>query len=203
MNTQLARLPCFGERAVEIVDQPSQLSRMRGCGGECRRRQEGFQFAEPASGNAARRATPQRRAVATAAAASRGPRAAVPARYTARPTAITIHDTSTTSRVKMPHDHTRSAFDRNFIAAASSRNPITTFTRASHGPERGNWLTSCGAGASTTNGSAKVAEYASSPAIGRCQSPCAATTSSVPRNAAVQVSEVRVNVSRHQQRARG
>ena len=66
--------------------------------------------------------------------------------------------TSTTLRVKMPHDQTRSAFDRNFIAAASSRNPITTFTRASQGPERGNWLTSCGATASTTNGSAKVAE---------------------------------------------
>jgi hypothetical protein len=37
----------------------------------------------------------------------------------------------------MPHDQTRSAFERNFIAAANSRNPMTTFTRASHGPERG------------------------------------------------------------------
>src|SRR5205823_6445604 len=79
-------------------------------------------------------------------------------------TAVTVHARSTSPLVKMPHDHTRSAFDRNFIAAAISRNPITTFTRAIHGPDRGSWLTSCGAIASATNGSAKVAEYASNPA---------------------------------------
>ena len=72
---------------------------------------------------------------------------------------------------------------------------MTTFTRASHGPDLGSWLTSCGAIARATNGSAKVAEYASSPAIGRCHSPCAATTSSVPMKAAVQVSDVTVKVS--------
>ncbi len=71
---------------------------------------------------------------------------------------MTVQAPRTTVRVKTPHDHTRSAFERNFIAAAISRKPITTFTRASHGPDRGSWLTSCGAIASATNGSAKVVE---------------------------------------------
>src|SRR5215204_351451 len=108
---------------------------------------------------------------------------------------MTIQDTSTTLRVTIPHDHTRSALDRNFMAAAISRNPIATLTRASHGPDRGTWLANCGAAASATNGSANVAEYASSPATGRCHSPCAATTSRVPRNAAVHVSDVTVKVA--------
>src|SRR5215204_2151052 len=74
---------------------------------------------------------------------------------------MTIQDTSTTLRVTIPHDHTRSALDRNFMAAAISRSPIATLTRASHGPDRGTWLANCGAAASATKGSANVAVHVS------------------------------------------
>src|SRR5688572_10296204 len=106
---------------------------------------------------------------------------------------MTIHNPITTLRVKMPQPHTRSTFDRNFNAAASSNNPIVAFTDSSHAPERGSAATACGAQASTTNGNAKIDENTSRPPSGHCQSPCDATTSNVPRKGAVQVNDVRVN----------
>ena len=106
---------------------------------------------------------------------------------------MTIHETITTSRVNTPQPHTRSAFDRNFIAAASSSMPIVALTATSHGPDCGSEATNRGASARATNGSANTVANASMPASGHCQSPWDATTSSVPRNGAVHVNDVRVN----------
>ena len=186
------------ERGVEVVGDPRRArSRPRA---RLAGRQERFELAEAAARDpgAEPHGERERRGRGDEPSGTRTPcpePSRGPARYAASATAVIVHATSTTPRVKMPHDQTRSAFDRNFIAAAISRKPMTTFTRASHGPDRGSWLTSCGAIASATNGSAKVAEYASSPAIGRCHSPWAATTSRVPMNAAVHVSDVMVKVS--------
>ena len=58
----------------------------------------------------------------------------------------------------MPQPHTRSTFDRNFNAAASSSKPIVAFTDSSHAPERGSDATACGAHARRTNGSANTDE---------------------------------------------
>ena len=101
----------------------------------------------------------------------------------------------TTSRVKIPHRQTRSTFEMNFIAAATSRKAIMTFTELSHPPDRGRRAIHCGISASTKNGSAKTVEKASMPTSGHCQSPPAAITSNVPMNGAVHVNEVSVKVS--------
>src|SRR5688572_32093730 len=71
---------------------------------------------------------------------------------------MTIHNPITTLRVKMPQPHTRSTFDRNFSAAASSSSPIVAFTDSSHAPERGSAATACGAHARSTKGNAKRSE---------------------------------------------
>ena len=55
----------------------------------------------------------------------------------ARHPATATHVASTTSRVKMFQPQTRSTFETNFIAAATSRKPITTFTEFSQPPDRG------------------------------------------------------------------
>ena len=83
----------------------------------------------------------------------------------------------------------------NFIAAATSRKPIATLTEFIQPPARGSCETSCGASASTKNGSAKTVENASIPTSGIFQSPCDAETRIVPTNGDVQVKDVSVNVS--------
>src|SRR5688500_2639161 len=100
----------------------------------------------------------------------------------------------TTSRVKIPHLQTKSTFEINFIAAATSRNPIATLIEFIQPPARGKFETSCGASARTKNGSAKTVEKASIPTSGICHSPLEAVTSIVPTNGEVQVKLVRVKV---------
>src|SRR5688500_12865196 len=90
----------------------------------------------------------------------------------------------------MPQPQTRSTFERNFIAAAISKKPITTLTELSQPPDLGSCETSCGASARIKNGSAKTVEKASIPITGKNQFPCAAMTSSDPTKGAVQVNEV-------------
>ena len=110
-------------------------------------------------------------------------------------TPIAIQIASTTLRVKIPHFQTRSTFDKNFIAAATSKKPIATLTEFIHPPARGSWAIHCGTSARTKNGKANTAEKASMPTSGRCQSPCEAETSIVPTNGDVHVNDVSVNVS--------
>src|SRR3954465_26712 len=107
-------------------------------------------------------------------------------------TPMAIQTASTTSRVKIPHFHTRSTFEINFIAAATSKNPIATFTEFIQPPARGNVATSCGTSARTKNGKAKTEEKASMPKKGVCQSPFETETRMVPTNGDVQVKEVNV-----------
>src|SRR4051812_2889882 len=102
---------------------------------------------------------------------------------------IAIQIASTTSRVKMPHFHTRSTFDMNFIAAATSRNPIATLTEFIQPPARGSCENHCGTSARMKNGSAKTDENASIPTSGIRQFPCEADTRIVPTNGDVQVKD--------------
>src|SRR5579871_1960054 len=102
---------------------------------------------------------------------------------------------STVVLVKISQCHTKSALERNFIAAAISRNPMTTLTEFIHPPARGNCVISCGASASKTKGIANASENPVMPTNGQRQLPCAASTSKVPTKGAVQVNEVREKVS--------
>src|SRR5215211_1198767 len=103
---------------------------------------------------------------------------------------IAIQIDNTTSRIKMPHFHTRSTFERNFIAAATSRKPIVTLTEFIHPPARGSCEINWGSNASTKNGKAKTVENASMPTNGIFQFPCEAVTRIVPTNGDVHVNEV-------------
>src|SRR4051794_37776774 len=100
---------------------------------------------------------------------------------------IAIHMESTTLRVKKFHRQIRSTLEMNFMAAASSRKPIATFTEFIHPPALGSCDNSCGARASTKNGSAKTVENTSIPTSGICHFPCEADTRMVPTNGDVQV----------------
>src|SRR3954465_6256300 len=107
-------------------------------------------------------------------------------------TPIAIQTDSTTSRVNIPHFHTRSTLDMNFIAAATSRNPIATFTEFIQPPARGSCDTHCGTSARTKKGRANTVENASIPTNGIFQFPCDAETRIVPTNGDVHVNEVSV-----------
>src|SRR5215213_92706 len=107
---------------------------------------------------------------------------------------IAIQIASTTGRVKIPQCQTKSTFERNFIAAATSRKPIETLMEFIQPPARGSCETHCGTSASTKNGKAKTVEKASIPRSGICQLPCDAETRIVPTNGDVQVNEVSVKV---------
>ncbi len=90
-------------------------------------------------------------------------------------------------------------FEINFIAAATSRNPIATLIEFIQPPARGRVETSCGASARTKNGSAKTLEKASIPSIGNCHAPFDAETRIVPTNGDVQVKDRQRKSQSHQQ----
>src|SRR5437763_399275 len=98
-------------------------------------------------------------------------------------------------RVIQPSCHTRSTLERNFSAAASSRNPMNALTETSHEPDFGNLAKYCGNTASKKNGAAKEVLNASIPTMGKTRSPLAADASSVPTTGTVQVNEVSVKVN--------
>src|SRR5215469_2960974 len=100
----------------------------------------------------------------------------------------------TTCRVNMPQRHTRSAFERNFIAAATSRKPTKTLTEIIQPPDFGSCDRNCGARARKKNGTANTVEKASMPTSGHRQFPCAVMTNNVPTNGAVHVNDVSVKV---------
>src|SRR5690606_16727637 len=118
-----------------------------------------------------------------------------PNRYIVRMIPIATQKAITTSRVKMPHFQTRSTFEMNFIAAATSRKPIETLTEFIQPPARGSCDAHCGTKARIKNGKAKTVANASIPNSGFCQSPCDAATRIVPTKGDVQVNDVRVKVS--------
>src|SRR5215469_8472861 len=100
----------------------------------------------------------------------------------------------TTCRVNMPQRHTRSAFERNFIAAATSRKPTKTLTEIIQPPDFGNCDRTCGARARKKNGTANTVENVSMPASGHRQFPCVVMTNNVPTKGAVHVNDVSVKV---------
>src|SRR5918993_406075 len=61
-----------------------------------------------------------------------------------------------TSRFKIPQCSTRSAFDRNLTARASSRKPKTILTDVSHPPERGREFNQLGNKANNPKGKASA-----------------------------------------------
>src|SRR5437867_7526653 len=101
---------------------------------------------------------------------------------------------STTSREKTRQFQTRSTFEMNFIAAASSRKPIVTLTEFSHPPLLGSAVRNLGTRARKKNGAAKTSENPSIPRAGQSQSPCEVATRTVPTKGTVHVKLVNVNV---------
>jgi len=94
-----------------------------------------------------------------------------------------------------PVRHTRSAFEKNFRAAAISNKPTTTLTSLSHPPARGRAAVHRGTRARRKNGVANTTENTAIPANGRIQSPRAAETSNGPTNGAVHVNDASVNAN--------
>src|SRR5881397_3473744 len=102
-------------------------------------------------------------------------------------TAMESQIASTTSREKTPQFQTKSTFEMNFIAAASSRKPIVTFTEFSHPPLFGSAVRNLGISARRKKGAAKTTEKPSIPRAGQSQSPWDVATSTVPTKGTVQV----------------
>src|SRR5947207_7728908 len=101
-------------------------------------------------------------------------------------TATMIQLASTTGVVNTPQFQMRSVLLRNFIAAASSRKPITTLVEFSQPPLFGSFASQPGKSASSTNGNANVALKTLMPISGQNHAPCVIATSSGPMNGAVQ-----------------
>ena len=91
---------------------------------------------------------------------------------------------------------TKSAFDANLKANASSKNPNVTFTAFNHPPDFGNEFNQPGKAANKPNGSAKPIEKPSIPRNGASISPVApALKSSGPIKPLVHEKETKVNVN--------
>ena len=100
-----------------------------------------------------------------------------------------------TSRVNIPACTTKSAFDANFNANASSRNPSTTFTELSHPPDFGKEFNQPGNAANKPKGNAKAVENPNIPQKGPLIPPLtAASTSKVPMIGPVQENETNESV---------
>ena len=123
------------------------------------------------------------------------PKRSGPSRYRPAQMPITAHAASSTGWVSSFHCQTRSALERNFSAAASSKNPSVALNRASHTPPLGMRPIHCGNRPKTKNGETKASANASIPSRGRRRLPAAAATSSVPRNGAVQVNDPTTKVT--------
>ena len=78
---------------------------------------------------------------------------------------------------------------------ASTRNPITTFTRASHSPDLGSFCSQFGNRASKKNGNAKPLANTAMPSIGRSLPPVTDAASSVPINGPTHANDASANVS--------
>src|SRR5690554_4770351 len=100
-----------------------------------------------------------------------------------------------TSLVRMPNWSTRSAFDKNLKARASSRKPRTTFTELSHPPDCGREFIQPGKAANNPNGNASAREKPNIPTSGPEVPPTyAASTNKVPMIGPVQEKDTNANV---------
>ena len=91
---------------------------------------------------------------------------------------------------------TKSAFDKNLNANASSKNPRTTFTEFNQPPDCGSEFNQPGKAAKNAKGSAIAKENPSIPRIGPIYDPPeAASTKRVPTIGPVQENETKHNVS--------
>ena len=98
------------------------------------------------------------------------------------------------SRFTRPHCFTRSAFERNLMAIATSKNPRTTFTEFSQPPDFGNECNQLGKMANTVNGNASANPKPASPAVNG-HDPCEAVPANKePRMGPVQEKETMASV---------
>src|SRR5437763_10844977 len=104
------------------------------------------------------------------------------------------HTARKSGRVKTPSCHTKSALERNFTAAASSKKAIKPLTVFSQEPDFGNLPRNCGNMASKKNGRAKAMLKPSMPTTGKSLDAAVAVApfepaelpSTVPTNGTVQ-----------------
>ena len=97
--------------------------------------------------------------------------------------------------MKNPHSQTKSVLLKNLKAAASSKNPITTFVEFNQLPDLGRFDRYCGNKAKKKKGDAKAVLKTIIPIIGQNHCPWDAATSKRPTNCTVQVKLVRVKVT--------
>src|SRR5436853_5692836 len=100
---------------------------------------------------------------------------------------IVLHSDRKIGRVSNFNCQTKSAPDKNFSAAASSRKPINAFTETSQPPDFGSFASHCGNSASRKNGEANAAPNTIMPSVGQSAPLRAVVASNVPPNTTVQV----------------
>src|SRR5690554_6709518 len=100
-----------------------------------------------------------------------------------------------TSRSRKWKSITKSAFERNLKASASSKNPKTTFTELSHPPDCGSELSHPGKAAKSANGKAIAKLKPSIPIAGASPPREAASTMGLPTTGPVHENETKARTN--------
>ena len=98
-------------------------------------------------------------------------------------------------RGRSPVPHTRSAFERNFSAAATSMKPSTPLSAPIHEPDFGRRPSAFGKTAKRTNGSANTLEKTTIPRTGYPHPPCTVAARRPPTNGTVHENDTSTSVS--------
>ena len=120
-----------------------------------------------------------------------------PHKYNDRNIPMMIQMPINISRLRIPQCVTRSAFERNLNARASSRKPRITFTVVSQPPDFGNELSKPGNKANKPKGSASARPKPAMPAVSCIAPPSAVSepANNEPRMGPVQENETNASVS--------
>lgn len=116
-----------------------------------------------------------------------------PKRYSTKVENTAIQIAKNTSRSNQCASNTKSAWDKNLKANASSKNPKTTFTVFNHPPDFGKEFIHPGSIAKSTNGMAIAKENPNIPTMGAIPPLEAASTNKEPTIGPVQLKDTMAN----------
>ena len=108
---------------------------------------------------------------------------------------ITIHNAINTSRFNKPQCITKSAFDKNFNASATSIKAKTFFTVSNHPPLLGKFSNQLGKIANNAKGKPKATPNPAIPTVKAKAPPSDVPTNKVPKITPVQEKETITNVN--------
>ena len=108
---------------------------------------------------------------------------------------VKIQTAKNTSRFKIPQCMTKSAFDKNLNAKATSTNASIFFTTSNQLPDLGNDCSQCGKIANNAKGNASANPKPAKPAVNGHAPPLNEPTSKEPKMGPVQENETITNVN--------